>query len=37
MPVILNEKSDDQAFDHGYANFNISQSADTSKDFNQQA
>ena len=34
--VIPNERSDDQAFDHCYANFNISQPADASQDFNEQ-
>ena len=33
---IQNESSDDQPFDHSYANFNISQSVDVSQDFNEQ-
>ena len=33
---ILNERSDDQAFDHSYANFNISKPADATQDFNKQ-
>ena len=31
---ILNERSGDPAFDHSYANFNISEPADATQDFN---